>query len=252
MSAAGQLPFPLPLLAAAEESRDDAVPTASVLAGCLRQFQLKRRVDYYESMTDLLPSIFGTAFHLLMERHTEYDQREIVDMLPGGRVEYDKGGPRHRELQLQARINLGLAGYEDVPVGGKCDYLHEGVLVRDWKSKRYLAQGHTPSRENKAQVNVYNWLAAQNGYTPAPRWELVYVSQSWVATFAGDTEALGFTEGWIRKRLLRWAEAEARGELVAPLPQLFADTDRYGRLPAPCGYCPVRATCLAALEGTNE
>lgn len=238
-SEAGSFPFPVPLIRAMEDRRADTVPTASVLAGCLRQFQLKRRVDYYEKPADLMPSVFGTAFHEHMEKYTE-----VGDPL---------SGPRWRELHLAAKVDLGLPGYEAVEVHGTCDYLHEGVLVRDWKSKVYVPQAFEPPIAHTRQVNVYNWLGAENGYTPAPTWELVYVSQSWLSRFTGPTARLEKVGTWVRERLHEWALYESQGELVPPLEELFADPDpRTKRLPAPCGYCPVRDACLATWREGEE
>lgn len=247
-SQAGTLPFPLPLLAAMEDQREDPVPTASVLAGCLRQFQLKRRTEYYEKPADMLPSIFGTAFHAMMEGYTTVDpgQAYFPDDTSGPAQEYVKPGPRHRELRLVASVNLGLPGYEAVEVKGQCDFLHEGVLVRDWKSKRFLPLNFEPPIDNVRQVNVYNWLAAENGYQPAPEYELVYVSQSWLSRFTGKTARLAKVKDWVVERLHEWALYESQGELVPPLEALFAEPDpKTRKFPAPCGYCPVREACLA-------
>lgn len=248
---AGQFPYPEPLLSAMADSRDDEVPTASVISSCLRQFQLKRRHEYYERPQDLLPAIFGTAFHALMERYTEHDAPEIIDCLPGSGVDMTRGGPRHKELQLRTTVDLGIAGYEAVVVEGRCDYLHEAVLVRDWKSKKFLSTSHTPPQENVRQVNIYNWLAAENEYTPAPTWELVYASQSWVANFSGPTRKLSTVREFVTERLHEWALYESQGELVPPLPELF-QADEKGKLPFPCGYCPVRDHCLAAWREGQE
>jgi hypothetical protein len=254
-SEAGSFPFPVPLIRAMEDRRADAVPTASVLAGCLRQFQLKRRVDYYEKPADLLPSIFGTAFHEYMQLYTETDpgQQYFADGVDGPAQEYAKPGPRHSELALLARVDLGLPGYEAVEVRGRCDYLHEGVLVRDWKSKVYVPQAFEPPIAHTRQVNVYNWLGAESGFQPAPMWELVYVSQSWLSRFTGPTARLEKVGTWVKERLHEWALYESQGELVPPLEELFADPDpRTKRLPAPCGYCPVRNACLAAWREGEE
>jgi hypothetical protein len=252
-SAAGTLPFPLPLLTAMEDNREDPVPTASVLAGCLRQFQLKRRVEYYEKPTGLLPSIFGTAFHSLVELYTEHDpgQQAFPDDLTGPAQDYVKPGPRHKELLLTAKVELGVPGYEEVLVSGRCDYLHEGVLVRDWKSKVYLPQGFEPPLAHTRQVNVYNWLASENGLTPAPQYSLVYVSQTWLSHFLGRTANVNRVGEWVRERLHEWALYESQGELVPPLDELFQKDDRGKPLP-PCGYCPVREACLAAWRGEQE
>jgi hypothetical protein len=246
---AGSLPYPTPLLRAMQDSRDDSVPTASVMASCMRQFQLKASTPYYERPSELLPSVFGTAFHALMEKYTEYDpgHEHFPDDIHGPDIPAVKAGPRHKELDLQARVTL--TGHGVVTVKGRCDYLHEGHLVRDWKSKKFLGQNHTPPEDNIHQVNVYNWLAYENGMVPAPVYELVYVSQSWLANFKGPTDNVDEVRAWVQERLAVWAKHEALGTLVPPLPQLFQPVDpKTHRLPMPCGYCPVREACMKAYK----
>jgi hypothetical protein len=153
---------------------------------------------------------------------------------------------------LRTTVDLGLAGYHAVEVAGICDFLHEGVVVRDWKSKKFLPQGFEPPVGHKRQVNVYNWLAAENGYTPAPEWELVYVSQSWLSRFFGKTHPLARVGDWVRERLHEWALYESVEELVPPLAELFQVDERTKKPVAPCAYCPVRDACLAAWRGDKE
>lgn len=228
-SRAGRLPFPEPLLAAMESSRSDDTPSASVLSGCMRQFRLKRSVPYYEKVTNNLSAIFGTAFHLLMEQHRKERLR------PG----------EHSERKLGGVLNVDGV---DVTLSGTVDFLREGELISDWKSKRFIPVGWKPPKKHKAQVNVYNWLAAQNGYGTVPHWELVYVSQTWLARFTGDMRPLADTEGWMRKQLRPWLESERTGALPPPVPELFQPSDKDGSLPEPCGFCPVREACLAELK----
>jgi hypothetical protein len=242
--------YPPPLLAAMQDNREDSIPTASVIAGCLRQFALKRRVEYYERPNGLLPPIFGTAFHAEMEKYTEHDPREVEDYVAGGGVNYTKGGPRHKELLLRATVDLGLPGYAAVPVTGRCDYLHEGVLLRDWKSKKYIPKGFKPPRENQTQVNIYNWLASEDGYTPAKEWELVYVSQDWVQRFRRPMKDVALVGNYVVDRLRIWAAAEAVGGLPAPVPAFFAEDA--GKVPFPCSHCPVREACLVAFREETE
>lgn len=238
--------YPPPLVAAMRDNRDDAVPTASVIAGCLRQFALKRRVDYYEKPNSLLPPAFGTAFHALMEKYTEVDVEAVLPEATLGDVSFRNTGPRHKEVALRATVDLGIPGYEAVPVAGKCDYLHEGVLIRDWKSKKYIPRGFKPTRENKIQVNIYNWLAAEDGFVPAKEWELAYVSWEWTERFRGEMRPVGKVGEYVRDRLRVWAAAEAAGTLPAPVPAFFVEPGE--KLGFPCAYCPVREACLEAFR----
>ena len=246
-SEAGRFPYPVPLLRAMEDQRNDEVPSASVIAGCLRQFALKRREEYYERPQDLLPSVFGTAFHLLMEKYTEHDPREVEDYVAGGMTTYTKGGPRHKELFLRATVDLQLPGYNAVGVLGRLDYLHEGMVLRDWKSKKFLAQGFVPPPGHFTQGNIYNWLASENGLLPAPVIEIAYVSQSWVQTAREDAKPLADVHRYVRARLRVWAKAELAGRLPDPI-NAFYETDAKGRPAAPCAYCPVREACMAAVR----
>lgn len=226
-----EFPYPVPLIRAMRKEREDDVPTASVLAGCLRRFELKRHQDFYVKPFTMLPSLFGTGFHGLMDENTP------------------TGEGIHVEMKLLARMHLGLGGeFEDVPVGGRVDYFKEGALVRDWKTTGYIAKDFKPYPEAKAQVNVYNWLAAQAGYEPAPDWEIVYVSRSWVSRFSDSMQPLAVTEGWIRKRLLRWASAVSQGRLPEPVPEVLDADAKTGKPVGQCGYCEVREHCLAALK----
>lgn len=222
----GQFDYPVPLIRAIAEQRTLKVPSASAIAGCLRQFELKKRVDYYARPGASLPSLFGTAWHSHMERYTPTGQQ------------------KHKELALAAEFAVDG---ESHTLTGQLDYLHEGEVLRDWKSKAYIPQGFTPPKGHKAQVNVYNVLAAENGYTPATHWELVYVSQSWLSRFSEPMAPLDATRRWISQRLSLWARSSAGGNLPAPLPEVLA-VDAKGKPLAPCGYCEVREHCLAALK----
>lgn len=219
-----EFPYPVPLIRAIAEQREPGVPSASVLAGCLRQFELKKRHEYFARASSSLPALFGTAWHSLMERFTE------------------TGEGRHKELFLSAAFEVDGT---PLSMSGQLDYLHEGSVLRDWKSKTYIAQGFTPARGHKAQVNIYNVLAQANGYKPAQRWELVYVSQSWLSTFSEPMAPLDSTRAWIEKRLTTWLRSSTGSNLPPPVPEVF-QMDAKGKPLAPCGYCEVREHCLAA------
>jgi hypothetical protein len=223
-SAEGSFPYPVPLIKAMAEDRGNTTPSASSIAGCLRRFALKRSVGYYVRPTGQLPSIFGTAFHTLMQQHT----------------------PPSLGTHIEQHLSYTLeVGGKAVVMRGTMDYLEEGVLVRDYKTKAFIPQGFSPPWEHRVQVDVYNWLASRNGLRPAPRWELVYVSQSWLAKFVGATLPLVEVEGWVRKRLTAWLEYDAAGILPPTLPELDM-VDAKDKPVAPCAYCEVREHCLAA------
>lgn len=251
-SEAGQLPFPVPLLNAMQDTRNDETPSASVIAGCLRQFELKKRTEYYERPQDLLAPLFGTAFHSHMEKYTEVDAPELEDYTPGGGYTMTKGGPRHKELLLSATLDLGIPGYEATKVMGRCDYLHEGHLIRDWKTKRYIAQGHVAPPEARVQVNIYNWLASESGYKPATHGELAYVSNAWSQPERFELRPVALTRKYVLGRLKHWASYVKQGQLPPPHPAFFMAADAKGRMPAPCGFCPVREACLEAYRQEEE
>lgn len=217
----GEFPYPPPLIRAMMPTRDSQVPTASVLAGCMRRFELQRTVEYHVKPANQLAPLFGTAFHALMAQHRE-------------------GYPGHSELSLTASMD----GHW---LAGTVDFLLPGSLISDWKTKRHIPKGFSPPPEHRAQVNVYNWLAAENGYEPAREYELVYVDQGWLSRFIGPLKDLSITRDWISKRLRLWSEPVNRGELPAPLTTLFnPDPKQQG----PCRYCEVREQCVAALKET--
>lgn len=230
----GKLPYPVPLLRAMQDQRADVTPSASVIAGCLRQFQLKREQGYYERPQDLLSPLFGTAFHSLMEAYTETGPRQ------------------HKELLLQVAVDLGIPGYEVTTVSGRCDYLHEGVLIRDWKTKRFIPQGHVAPPEARVQVNIYNWLASECGYEPAPMGELAYVSNAWVQPERFPLRPVALTKKYVLGRLKHWASYVKQGQLPPPHPAFFQAADAKGRMPYPCGFCPVREACLEAYRQEEE
>lgn len=226
-------PFPPPLVEAMAEQRDDQVPSASSIIGCLRAFELKRTIDYYEEANSMLPALFGTAFHSFMDAQRQKHAK------PSDLIE--------RRLGALVTLEHEVDGSYQVYFSGKPDFLAPGRLVSDWKSKVYIPQGFVPPVGHVRQVNIYNWLAAENGYQPAPTWELTYVSQTWALRFTGTTATAGVVGNYLRKRLNHWADAHARRVLPPPVPQLFL-TDAKGQLAAPCRYCPVREACLAALK----
>lgn len=243
----GRLPFPIPLLKAMVNERNDEAPSASTISRCLRQFELKKRVPYYEKPADMLPSVFGTAFHNWMEVFTEYDI-DVEDITPGNATRFTRG-PRHAELLLSTTVDTG---YSNVVFRGRVDYFHEGVLIRDWKTKKYLGRNHEPPLEDKRQVSIYNWLAQSNGYEPAPEGEIVYVSQSWLATHRFPLAVPSPAGEYVLGRLRAWQEGCANGGLPHPVDAFFADPDEKGKQPPPCGYCPVREACMAAWRQEEE
>lgn len=240
---AGTIPYPPPLVAEMAQQRNSQMPTASTLGGCLRRFELQRTTDYYESGHKMLPAIFGTAFHALMDGH-----RQKV-LKPG-----EHGESRwHAEIAIPSFETGGpLRDNHRVTLSGQVDFLREGDIISDWKTKKYIPQGFQPTQEHKAQVNVYNWLAAQNGLTPAKTGELVYVSQDWASTFRFPLRDTAFVGDWIRTRLAVWADAVARGKLPPPVEAFWQQDETTGKMAAPCVYCPVLEACRAALATESE
>lgn len=231
-------PYPPPLVAEMAQQREAGTPTASTLAGCLRRFELQKRTDYYESGHKMLPAIFGTAFHALMDGHRK------ANLQPG----------EHAESRWRADIYIPTSDSttQAVSLSGQVDFMREGDVISDWKTKKYIPQGFTPPQEHKAQVNVYNWLAAQNGLVPAVTGELVYVSQDWASRFTFPLKDTAFTGDWIRSRLAVWAGAVARNALPPPVDAFWQQDEATGKLPAPCVYCPVLEACRAAVAAEGS
>lgn len=225
-------PYPPPLIEAMADQRDDQVPSASSVLGCLRQFELKRTTDYFGESGGELPPMFGTAWHDYMEKY----RNRILQ--PGDMT----------ETRLSTKVKVGR---KTLDFSGKMDFFRPGVLISDWKSKQYLPQGFTPPSYHVGQVNIYNWLAAENGYEAAPTWELVYVTQSWVLRFQDATRPVAEVGEWVRGRLAAWAAASGTGTLPPPVPELF-QSDQKGKALPPCAWCPVREACLQALKSEND
>lgn len=231
-SAAGQIPYPPPLIEEMAEQRDSQTPTASTLAGCLRRFELQRTTDYYEAPNKSLASIFGTAFHAQMDKHRRAHLKE----------------GEHAEMRMKADVYIPTSETttQAVTLSGQVDFLREGDIISDWKTKKYIPANFVPSQDHKAQLNVYNWLAAQNGFKPAVTGELVYVSQDWIQRETFPLRRIEFVGEWITSRLREWAAPVAEGKLPKPVPQFFQQDATTGKLPAPCVYCPVIEACRAA------
>lgn len=233
-SADPSFPYPLALVEAMADQRGDTQPSASSIVGCLRRFELQRKMNYFDEANGQLPPLFGTAWHSLMEMYTERIKRA------GDLIE--------KRLSKTFRFDRGNSAYSEVEFSGKLDFFRPGQFIMDWKSKRHIPQGFVPTQENTRQANIYNWLAAVNGYEAAPNVELVYVTQGWVQREVFRATPLDVVEDFVTRRLTRWVEAARSGSLPPPVPELFGEPDRYGKLPAPCGYCPVREQCLAAIK----
>lgn len=220
-SEAGLLPYPVPLIRAMEDNRTLVAPTASSLAGCLRQFELKRTVDYYASPSSSLPAIFGTAFHALMEE-----------------MEGDGGYTEH---QMSTAVVLPLPPpYNIVRFSGKVDRLVPGQYILDYKTKVHISKGFETPQAHIQQINIYNWLAYANGYTPAKEWRILYTSQTWTELRHGPTADVRGVEAWVTERLLSWAVPRSRDELPDSLPERDNPNPQ---AQGPCRYCPVRDEC---------
>lgn len=227
-------PYPPPLIEAMADRREDKQPSASSISDCLRRFELKRTLDYYGDPNKELPPIFGTAFHAEMDKYRQ-------KLLQPGDLS---------ETRLYANLDVWV---NDDPLprsirfGGQFDFFRPGVLLSDWKSKSYIPVGFTVQENHVKQANIYNWLAYKNGYEPAAKWEIAYVSNAWAVRKQGVMQPLARVESFLRQRLTAWAQAAGSGTLPPPVSALF-EADAKGKPPAPCSYCDVREQCRAALK----
>lgn len=226
MASRGDIPYPPALLAALCNSRDSRAPTASVLTGCLRQFELKRNFGYYATPENGLAALFGTAVHKVLEHSAGDGQQE---RLLTATLEFPEFDEPHNRVTL-----LGTADHIDESAG----------IVRDWKTKKYLPVKFEPPFAHAMQVNIYHWLhCQQDGAKPLQRYELVYLDQSRTATYSGELRPLADVEHWIRARLYSWLSAVSAGELPDPVPQFYNEKPQ-----PPCSWCEVRYLCRKHAE----
>lgn len=226
-------PYPPPLIEAMADRRDDQQPSASTLSDCLRRFELKRTGQYYGDPDKELAPLFGTGFHLLMDQY-----RQKI-MQPGDLS----------ETRLYATIEVATSNQATrlIRFGGQFDFFRPGVLLSDWKSKKYIPAGFTVQEAHVRQANIYNWLVEQNGYEPAQDWEIAYVDQSRALRFQGRMQPTARVGSFIRRRLTEWAQSASSGVLPPPV-SAFYESDAKGKPLAPCLYCEVREQCRAALK----
>lgn len=230
----GTAPVPVEFLKALiGDQRTSDIPSPSVLGGCLRKFMLERRTDYYTTLTDGLPALFGTAMHAYLERYAA----------EGALV----------EQHLQAPLPLDLPEpYTQVLLRGTADYIDPAYdggagVLRDYKTKVFLP---APGKEfyltdgHRIQLNTYHWLWVQTGHSPLKYWEVLYTSQTAEPRyFRGELAPLDKVEKWLRRRFREWATHHRDGSLPPVVPEFHQRGSR-GALVAPCSYCPVRDQCL--------
>lgn len=213
-------------LALVEERAERAVPSASVLTGCVRRFELERRVDYAVDPRKRLAAYVGTAIHASLADNPYRPHRVRC------------------EVSTSATVKLGddlPEPYREVTLTGTTDYYDEDAgLLRDWKTKAYLPAGFTPTPAHIFQVNVYHWLLVRGtGASPVCRLELVYLDQRNVSAFALEPWPLDTVEDRIRAVLRGWALARVAGKL----PNVVEGFTQQGRPSAPCSYCDLLSHC---------
>lgn len=213
-------------LALVEERAPRAVPSASVLTGCVRRFELERQVDYAVDPRKRLAAAVGTATHAWLAENPYRPHRVRC------------------EVSASAKVKLGddlPDDYKEVTVTGTTDYYDEDAgILRDWKTKAYLPAGFTPTPAHILQINVYHWLLVLGtDATPVRRLELVYLDQRSVSAFALEPWPLDVVEDRIRAVLRGWALARAAGRL----PDVVEGFTQQGRPSAPCSYCDLLAHC---------
>lgn len=239
----GTAPVPSELLTPLVPTRNDDVPSASSLTGCLRKFSLQRQHDYYQELDSEMAPLFGTAMHLLLQQHAPEHVRSEQRL--EGTIEVDTApdlwGDRIR-----------------ITIGGTADYVDptyrdgEG-LIRDYKTKIYLPANWYPPFEHRTQVNIYNLLwSMQEGHRPLKWWEIVYLDQkSQPQIYRGETADVNKVYDWLAKKLTDWWRAEQAGRLPAPVKEFYERT-KDKKPVAPCSYCPVRQQCLLAWKQEQE
>jgi hypothetical protein len=237
----GESPVPLVMLQALHPDRNDFYPSASVISGCLRKFELQKEVEYFPTVASHMRLANGTASHTMWEGQ---------DTPPGVLTD---------TVRLSAVLDLGIESLSDkyryIELNGRPDYLDPtgityspsiGTFIRDWKSKDYVpvAGKFYPPPENRIQANIYNWLWVKQGHPPLDFWELIYYDrQGEPKTFRAPLRPVQYTEDWLVTTLTPWAVKAAAGGIMPPIKDFYM-RDKQGRLTGGlCKYCEVRDVC---------
>lgn len=220
--------YPAPLLKALYNTRDSEYPSASSIANCLRQFQLRRRIPEYPTPQSLLAPAFGTAFHKMMEDNTEPEVGVYT------------------ELQMETELTFDdlPEPFNRVKVRGMADYIDKGRgLLRDYKTKRYMKADIEVTQPHRIQANIYAWLWWREAGSKLTDCEIVYLDQGNIKVCRIQLGDPLEWERYVGARLHRYAKAESESRLVKPVPEYFeSNTKNRGQ----CNWCPVKEAC------TNE
>lgn len=247
LAESGLSPVPNTLLSAALPTRNEFYPSASVIGGCLRQFELKKEVPYFTPIGNALRMVQGTAAHAMWESQP----------LPAGVL--------GDTVRLHGTLDLGIdtlpAKYRYVELTGQPDYLDPhgvtykpniGSFIRDYKGKSGYVPvpgKFFPPLYNRVQANIYNWLWVQQGNKSLDFWELVYYPAGGdePRTFRGPLRSPHYTERWLQRALTQWALRAARldGEtgIVDPIPSFYIRDEKGPK--GLCSVCEVRNVCEA-------
>lgn len=224
----GLIQYPPALIKASFNTRVSQSPSPSSVAGCLRQLELQRTVDYYRTIESYLPALFGIGVHDLLERQ-------------------EQGG--HTEYSMQATLLFPdlPAPYNKIVMSGRSDHIDtERGVISDYKTKVFIhPKTFKPSAKHVIQLNCYNWLWTQMGNRPLEFYTLYYASQTAYRVATGplsDPEKVG---AWVHERVRLWASAVAYGKLPPPLASVF---EKSTKNQGACAYCDVRAACLSSLR----
>jgi hypothetical protein len=222
-----------------DTSHEGIYPSGSVVSGCLRKFDLEQQVGYYQPVQSSFPALFGTAVHLLFEKYT------APHVIAEQRLVYTF---HFRDLP---------APYNEVPFGGKPDVIDEewdngAGVIRDTKSKLYVARDLYAARIHIRQLNIYNALRVALGHQPLRDWELFYLDAKnepkWIR---GPLDSPQDVFKWLRYTLHQWARRASRGEISPPVAEFF-ESSKKGEPVAPCSYCPVRHECILRWNAQQE
>lgn len=240
----GLLDVPVPLLKALSDNRDDTTPSASVLGGCIRRFQLQRDYDYYDSLEGSMARGMGTAVHAWLAPYA------------------DEGTATEKRLRVTFTFPDLEPPYNEVELYGTPDnvdeegitFVYDMTQIRDWKTKIYVKRvDFYPPKEHRTQVNIYHYLHVMNGGKPLDSWELVYMDNKSVPrTFRGPLRDVEKVGKWLHTTLHDWAATEAEGGIMPPVPAFYKQDKKGNPSESPCKYCPVYTVCKQLVDEQRD
>jgi PD-(D/E)XK nuclease superfamily len=224
-------PFPYPIIKGIIEStqnRGDYISATSIIH-CLRGDYLKRREDYYLTLTSAYPMFRGTLFHGLVEKYPHpmgQTEQKLLRTYRGVEI----GGTYDSLVTLESEDEVGAKTY----------------ILQDWKTTKELPRYGTPYTNHRKQVNLYRWLAR------LPVKDVVL--EVWYFSMDGvKRTVVPRKDVWSDEQVERYLDdrlLKLRASMVVDAPMPYALVPQEDKWE--CTYCPVVAKCAELSVSEQE